>query len=201
MLYNGNPAQRSSYSTQTLSGVISDKQNGYGTIRIAYPANGIQNGGSGSSGEPDGVALVDVQGNVVQFLSWEGSFTTANGPAVGMTSTNVGVYEDGTQNGTSIGLVGTGTSAADFQWALINGATAGGINTGQSFGGGTPSPTPGTLNIADASIVEGNAGTGEIVFTVSRVDGSSGAVSAAWTLAFGAAVPPISVPVSRPAER
>ncbi|WP_246171468.1 Ig-like domain-containing protein [Sphingobium limneticum] len=187
VLYNGNPAQRSSYSTQTLSGVISDQQNGYGTIRIAYPANGIQNGGSGPSGEPDGVALVDAQGNVVQFLSWEGSFTAANGPAAGMTSTNVGVYEDGTQNGTSIGLVGTGTGAADFQWALINGATAGGVNAGQSFGGGTPSPTPGTLNIADASIVEGNAGTGEIVFTVSRVDGSSGAVSAAWTLAFGSA--------------
>ncbi|MEO7469327.1 MAG: hypothetical protein ABIV36_20155, partial [Sphingobium limneticum] len=95
VLYNGNPAQRSSYSTQTLSGVISDQQNGYGTIRIAYPANGIQNGGSGPSGEPDGVALVDAQGNVVQFLSWEGSFTAANGPAAGMTSTNVGVYEDG----------------------------------------------------------------------------------------------------------
>ncbi|MEK7456390.1 MAG: Calx-beta domain-containing protein [Pseudomonadota bacterium] len=186
VLYNGNPAQRSSYSTQTLSGVIGDQQNGYGTIRIAYPANGIQNGGSGANGEPDGIALVDAQGNVIQFLSWEGSFTAASGPAAGMTSTNIGVYEDGTQTGTSIGLVGSGSSAGDFQWALINGATAGGVNAGQSFGGGTPTPLPGTLAIADTSIVEGDSGTREIVFTVSRTDGSTGAVSASWALDLGA---------------
>lgn len=187
VLYNGNPSSRASYSTQTLSGVIADQQNGYGTIRVAYPANGIQNGGSGANGEPDGVALVDAQGNVVQFLSWEGSFVAANGPAAGMTSTNVGVYEDGAQSGTSIGLVGNGTSAGDFQWALINGATAGTVNNGQSFGGTGPTPTPGTLGIADASVIEGNSGTQEIIFTVSRTDGSSGAVSADWTLSFGSA--------------
>jgi hypothetical protein len=36
-------------------------------------------------------------------------FTATNGPAVGMTSVNVGVSENGTQSGTSIGLVGSGT--------------------------------------------------------------------------------------------
>ena len=182
VLYNGNPNSRSSYSTQTLTGIIADQDNGYGTIRIAYPVNGIQNGAAGPNSEPDGVALVDAQGNVVQFLSWEGSFVAANGPAAGMTSTNVGVYEDGAQNGTSIGLVGNGASAGDFQWALIDGATAGSINNGQSFGDTGPTPVPGTLSIADTSIAEGDSSLREIVFTVSRANGSEGAVSATWAL-------------------
>ena len=33
-------------------------------------------------------------GNVVQFLSYEGSFTATNGPAAGMTSTDIGVAEE-----------------------------------------------------------------------------------------------------------
>ncbi len=182
VLYNGNPSNRGVYNSQTLSGVITDQQNGFGTIRIDYPSNGIQNGGSGADGEPDGIALVDAAGNVVQFLSWEGSFVAASGPAAGMTSTNVGVYENGSQTGTSIGLIGSGDSVDDFSWALINGATAGDVNAGQSFGGGDPEPQPGALSIADTSIVEGDAGTQEIVFTVSRSGGSVGAVSATWTL-------------------
>jgi predicted extracellular nuclease len=198
VLYNGAPASRSAYTTTTLSGVVADQQNGFGTIRIAYPANGIQNGGSGANGEPDGIALVDASGNVVQFISWEGSFTAASGPAAGMTSVNVGsgVYEDGTQNNTSIGLVGSGTTAEDFHWALISGQTPAGVNNGQSFAGTVP-PSAGALSIADATTAEGNSGTHDIVFTVTRAGGSAGAVSATWTLTngttdagdFGAGVP------------
>ena len=183
VLYNGSPSNRGTYSTQTLSGVIPDQQDGFGTISIAYPSNGIQNGNTAGT-EPDGVALVDAAGNVVQFLSWEGSFLASNGPAAGMTSVDVGVLESGSENGTSIGLVGTGDSVDDFSWALIANATAGDANAGQSFGGGDPEPQPGALSIADASIVEGDSGAQEIVFTVSRSGGSAGAVSAAWTLAF-----------------
>ena len=73
---------------------------------------------------------------MVQFLSWEGSFVASNGPAAGMTSVDVGVLESGSENGTSIGLVGTGDSVDDFSWALIANATAGDANAGQSFGGG-----------------------------------------------------------------
>ncbi len=186
-LYNGNPAQRSVYSTVALSGAIGDQQNGYGTIRV--PTAGIQNGGAGANGEPDGVALVDAQGNVVQFISYEGSFVAASGPAAGMTSVNVGagIFEDGAQNGTSIGLVGSGTTAADFRWAVINGATPAGVNAGQSFGGTVtpPAPSAGALSIGDASLVEGNGGTRDIVFTVTRADGSAGAVTATWTLGLG----------------
>jgi len=132
VLYNGSATSRAPYSTVTLTGTLANQQNGFGTIRVAYPVDGIQNGA------PDGIALVDAGGNVVQFLSWEGSFVAASGPAAGMTSVDVGVSETGTANGTSIGLVGSGTTAADFSWALIADDTPGGVNAGQSFGGVVP---------------------------------------------------------------
>lgn len=47
---------------------------------------------------------------------------------------------------------------------------------------GAGAPQPGVLSIADASTTEGNGGTHDIAFTVSRVGGSSGAVSAAWSV-------------------
>ncbi len=49
---------------------------------------GIQNG------SPGRLALVDGSSNVVQFLSYEGSFTAVGGPADGMTSEEIGVIED-----------------------------------------------------------------------------------------------------------
>jgi TRAP-type uncharacterized transport system substrate-binding protein len=50
VLYNG--SNGSSYNTATLSSTIPDQSNGYGTIVVNYPTNGIQNGA------PDGIALV-----------------------------------------------------------------------------------------------------------------------------------------------
>ncbi|NIJ21092.1 hypothetical protein FHS95_002784 [Sphingomonas naasensis] len=189
VLYNGNPSQRSAYSTVTLTAadVIADQQGGFGTFRINYPVanQAIQNGGSGAAGEPDGVALVAPDGTVVQFLSWEGSFIAASGPAAGMTSVNIGVYEDGNQNGTSVGLVGSGTTYEDFHWALIGDDTPGTVNVGQSFDGTPPPPTPGKLSIADATVDEGNAGVRELVFVVTRAEGSDGPVSASWAIRFG----------------
>ncbi len=45
---------------------------------------------------------------------------------------------------------------------------------------------PGTLSIADATVLEGNAGTTPISFVVTRAGGSDGAVSAAFAVTFGA---------------
>ena len=63
-----------------------------GQVRIAtlsYPSNGIQNGSN------DAIALVNPSGQVVQFISYEGTATASNGPAAGMTSTNIPVSESG----------------------------------------------------------------------------------------------------------
>ena len=56
---------------------------------INYPVNGIQNG------SPDSFALVDAGGAVVEFLSYEGTMAAADGPAMGLTSTDIGVLENG----------------------------------------------------------------------------------------------------------
>ena len=127
VLYNGSGG--AVYNTTALSGVIPDQQAGYGTLFVSYPTNGIQNGA------PDGVALVDSSDAVVQFLSYEGSFTAVGGAADGLTSTDIGVSEgSATILGNSLQLVGTGTAYEDFAWATDQPQTFGSINAGQSFG-------------------------------------------------------------------
>ena len=77
--YNGgNQAQ---YSATSLSGTIPNLENsGYGTL--FFPISGLQNGA------PDGIAL-DINGSLIQFLSYEGIFTAVGGVANGVISTNV----------------------------------------------------------------------------------------------------------------
>ena len=132
-LYNGSSSTRTVYNTQNLSGVISDQQNGFGTLNFLI--SGIQNGA------PDGIALIDNNANVVQFLSYEGSFTAADGPASGLVSTDIGVSESGsTPIGNSLQLIGEGTSATDFTWQAEVIATAGQVNNGQMFAAAITSP-------------------------------------------------------------
>jgi VCBS repeat-containing protein len=162
------------YSTRVLSGVVTDQDDGYGTIAFTYPANGIQNG------ELDGVALVDPNGNVVQFLSYEGSFVAGNGPAAGMTSTDIGVSEGGSSPlGFSLQLVGSGASAADFTWTAARDDNFGAVNTDQDFLG--PNAT-GQIRIGDASVVEGDGGQSMLVFTVYRAGGLGQSGGVDWLL-------------------
>ena len=87
-LYNGSPSgSLGSYGSYTFSDFI--KGDTEGSITVYYldlPSNGIQNG------SPDGLSL-DVNGNLVQFLSYKGTFTASNGPAQGVTSTDIGVEQ------------------------------------------------------------------------------------------------------------
>ncbi len=93
VLYNG--SNGAVYNTTTLADfVFTDTPDG-GYYHLVYPTNGIQNG-------PDAVAFVGPDG-VIEFISYEGSFTAVGGPADGMTSTNIGVAENsGTTEGTSM---------------------------------------------------------------------------------------------------
>jgi predicted extracellular nuclease/endonuclease I len=131
VLYNGSSSQLKPYSTLNLSGIVSDESNGYGFVTVNGPSSGIQNG------SPDGLALVDANGLVIQFLSYEGSFTAAEGPAVGMTSEDIGVAENNsTPVGFSLQLAGVdGSQYADFTWQSAAASTSGTFNNGQSFGG------------------------------------------------------------------
>lgn len=125
ILYNGNGG--AVYDTDALSGVIPNQQNGFGTVVLSYASNGIQNG------SPDGIALVNGS-TVIQFLSYEGVFAAVGGPANGLTSTSIGVSENGTEVvGLSLQLSGTGSNYADFSWNVPSTPTFGAINTGQTF--------------------------------------------------------------------
>ena len=84
VLYNGSSSSGASYKTEELSGVIPDEGAGSGALWFAI--SGIQNGG------PDGVAFFGPSG-LLQFLSYEGTFTGVGGVADGITSTEIPVAE------------------------------------------------------------------------------------------------------------
>jgi predicted extracellular nuclease len=134
VFYNGSSSSLSIYRTIELSGtLLDDTGTGYGFTHYVTPSNGIQNG------SPDGIALVDNSGGVVQFLSYEGSFTASGGPADGMSSVDIGVAESGsTQLNQSMQLQGSGTLNTDFVWVADLQNTPGLINIAQSLNGSQP---------------------------------------------------------------
>ncbi|NVJ59418.1 MAG: endonuclease [Gammaproteobacteria bacterium] len=137
VLYNGNGG--TAYNTIDLNGVFADQQNGFGTLWFDIPS--IQNGA------PDGIALVDNSGAVVQFLSYEGSFTANDGVASGQTSIDIGVAESSsTPTGFSLQLSGSGVQYSDFSWQAPSINTAGNINNAQSFSGSTDTTPPAIPN-------------------------------------------------------
>ncbi len=81
VLYNGSGG--AVYNTQTLSGTLPTQCDGRGTLVVNYPVNGIQNGA------PDGFALVDNTGALIEFLSYEGTFVGVGGAANGVTSVDI----------------------------------------------------------------------------------------------------------------
>jgi len=85
VLYNGAP-----YSSTTLSGSIPATCGSRGVVVLSYPTNGIQNG------SPDGMALVDGSGVLVEFLSYEGTFAAIGGLANGVLSTDIIAFEEST---------------------------------------------------------------------------------------------------------
>ncbi|MEL6392583.1 MAG: SdrD B-like domain-containing protein, partial [Bacteroidota bacterium] len=124
VLYNG--SNGNSYgSSIALSGTIDDESNGFGAL--AFFEAGIQNG------SPDGIALVNGS-TVIEFLSYEGSFTANNGPASGITSVDVGVDEPGsTPIGQSLQLTGMGNMSSDFSWSGPATDSPGDLNASQSI--------------------------------------------------------------------
>lgn len=88
VLYNGGTG--ASYDTDPLPTVTAPASAADVAV-VGYPPNGIQNG------DPDGVALVNAAGVVVEFLSYEGTMTATTGPPAGMTSRDIVVREAGTE--------------------------------------------------------------------------------------------------------
>ncbi|PKB14611.1 hypothetical protein B0I00_2209 [Novosphingobium kunmingense] len=174
VLYNGNGG--GVYGTLNLSGTLADAGSGFGFVKVLAPA--LQNGA------PDGIALVDSIGRVVQFLSYEGAMTATSGVAASMTSTDIGIAQENAAVGFTLQLTGTGSSYADFTWTANVADTAAAVNGGQTFLSGT---ALGQIRIADARVSEGNAGEALLTFTVSRAGGYATQASVDWQAALGTA--------------
>ena len=144
VLYNGVDSRRSPYHSDPI-GAPAGACGGFDLYLLSYPSNGIQNG------SPDGLALVDASGRAVQFLSYEGAFTGAGGPAGRVASLDIGVTEDGsTPEGHSLQLGGTAATYAGFAWNRPAPSTFGACNHDQTFEGelapapANPSPSGST---------------------------------------------------------
>ncbi|MFQ1701032.1 ExeM/NucH family extracellular endonuclease [Loktanella agnita] len=166
-LYNGNGG--AVYDTLTLMddavlGTGSDSQYDYYVINL--PVNGLQNG------SPDGIALSN-DGALIEFLSYEGSFTGAGGTANGVTSTDIGVSEP---NDTAIG--DSLQRNDDGTWAEAAPNTSGAANDT----GGTTSARINEFHYDDVSTDDGEfieirVNTGEDVsgLSVDLYNGNGGA--------------------------
>jgi predicted extracellular nuclease len=141
-LYNGSGG--AIYDTDALNTFTEGSSYGNFTVySFVYPQNGIQNGG------PDGVAL-SYNGTLIQFLSYEGTFTGVGGVADGILSTNIGVSEGSTTPaGSSLQLSGTGSVYSDFAWQVPATATLGLTNNSQTLVSGN-TPPQATFSPADA---------------------------------------------------
>jgi len=156
VLYNGNGG--ASYTTTALTGAVPATCGSRGVLVLNYPANGIQNGGTTATGtdSPDGIALVDASGAVVEFLSYEGVFAATNGPALGLTSTDIAVRELGEPVGQSL------QRASDGTWTGPVASTFGACN---DAGDAPPPPVVASVVVSPASATIAPAATQAFVAT------------------------------------
>ncbi|MBA3890188.1 MAG: DNA/RNA non-specific endonuclease [Gemmatimonadaceae bacterium] len=136
---------------------------GRGVLVVTYPQDGLQNGA------PDGMALLDAAGTVVEFLSYEGLFTATNGPAEGMTSRDIGVSQTSAPVGQSLQRNSVGTSwasnAASFGVCNGTGVTPPPFPNSISFSGRVPADPPLPVGFEDQLFATLRDGSGSTVPT------------------------------------
>lgn len=154
ILYNG--ANGLPYDSLQLSGVLGNMCNGFGVAWFPI-AGGLQNG------SPDGLALIfdptlpgcglAAPPQVIQFLSYEGSFMANSGLATGMVSTALPVQESSsTPELQSLQLTGQGYFYSEFAWQSPSPNSIGTVNPGQNFNGapcGTSTGPVSTYSLRD----------------------------------------------------
>lgn len=158
VLYNGTNGQ--SYDTDVLSGVVPANCDDRGVLVLNYPSNGIQNG------SPDAIALVDITGAVVDFISYEGPLTATNGPANGLTAPDIGAFQNGN------GPIGeTLQRNASGTWTLAPG-TFGACNDN-----GSVPPTPVVASVAVAPAGSTIAVGGSVTLIATAFDAASAPIN------------------------
>lgn len=129
-----------------------------GVVVVTYPTDGIQNG------SPDGVALINASGAVVEFLSYEGTFTATNGPASGMTSVDIGVSEPASTP------VGHSLQKISGTWNAPAANTFGVRNSGGTDPDPDPEPEPDPEEVL-ISAVQGSGASSPMVGADVIIDG------------------------------
>lgn len=127
-LYNGSSTSSQGFYA-SYDGTDFTQGSSEGSVTFYYldlPSNGIQNG------SPDGLSL-SVNGQLLQFLSYEGTFTASDGPAAGVTSTDIGIEQVGADVGSSLSLTGEGSEYGDFSWIATATNSKGNLNLGQTI--------------------------------------------------------------------
>jgi DNA/RNA endonuclease G (NUC1) len=131
VLYNGNGGVV--YNETTLTGTLPTSCGTRGVFVVNYPTDGIQNG------SPDGIALVDLFGTVVDFVSYEGVVTANGGLAVGHVSTDIVASELNSPVGSSLQRNSTGVWAAGAStFGACNPETPTPVANSLSFSGRVP---------------------------------------------------------------
>ena len=131
VVYDGGSG--SPVTTVPVDPQVNDLGTGFGVSWSPFPTL--------SSSGSIGFALIDDRGDLIEFLSCGGVFTAATGAAAGATTTDTLVAEDdSTLPGTSLQLVGSGTSSAEFDWVSSVPETSEAVNLGQTIA----CPAPGT---------------------------------------------------------
>eukprot|EP00485_Elphidium_margaritaceum_P008678 CAMPEP_0202706760 /NCGR_PEP_ID=MMETSP1385-20130828/19140_1 /ASSEMBLY_ACC=CAM_ASM_000861 /TAXON_ID=933848 /ORGANISM="Elphidium margaritaceum" /LENGTH=562 /DNA_ID=CAMNT_0049365303 /DNA_START=19 /DNA_END=1707 /DNA_ORIENTATION=- len=145
-IYVYQKAGQSVYNSWSLPvATIQDEQNGFGAVLLDPGDHALH------SHDDNGIALVYNDAEVIQFLSYsdEGNqftLTAADGPAIGMTSTDIGAYEaKGDEDAGSLQLCGTGNKFEDFafqKFTTVGARSQGSINSCQTMTAtSTKSPT------------------------------------------------------------
>ena len=80
---------------------------------------------------PGGVTLIDDNNNVIDFISWGGSFEASTGSGTGLVSRDIGLDPFDVGPDDSVQLTGSGTAATDFSWAGPAQESFGSANSGQ----------------------------------------------------------------------
>lgn len=168
VLVNGNGS--TAYRTDNLGGVVADQAGGWGTHVVAYPAT--TTGGILQNGSPDGVALVNAAGTVVEFVSYEGPMTATLGtPPAPVSSVDTGAaVESNTTPGTD-----TLQRQGDGTWA-------GPVTNTKGAPNGMTAGNPGELTATDPADVSTYVGD-PVSFTLQAKDGTPGYT---WALTAGA---------------
>ena len=163
-LYNGSSAPANAQTYGNAAVPAGQPVNCGASVRIAtisWPRDGLQNGAN------DGFALVDAQGRVVQFISYEGAITAGNGPAAGLASQNLPVSETAsTPAGTSLQLRGSGAGRSAFTWVAGAARSFGTCNAGQTFS--APNPPPAVTSTTPANGASGFPAAGDLTVVFSE---------------------------------